>query len=245
MGQSDEAIDEINLALQANPRDAESLAYRALINRRQGDIDAAERDCRKALEINPDSIQAHGEAALIALENQDYDTVVTESTFVIDSNEDDNEPLLADAYNWRAQAHLMLGDASQAMSDINMAIKTWPDNSSAYCGLRSDISMANNSPSDAIGDIDIALAREPRNPDLLFRKGRILGALGQYEEAVHYISDAIDERPRFEEAILTRAAAYIHLGQNDRARADIDTVLEINPRSDRALTLRRQLGSDG
>ncbi|MDP6575347.1 MAG: tetratricopeptide repeat protein, partial [Candidatus Peribacteraceae bacterium] len=235
--------DEINLALQANPRDAESLAFRALINRRQGDIDAAERDCRRALEIDPDSIQVHGELALVALENQDYDTVTSESTIVIDSDEDDNESMRADAYSWRAQAHLRLGNASQAMSDINMAIKTWPNNSSVYCGIRSDIHMANGDPSDAIDDVDLALSSQPENPDLLFRKGRCLGALGNFDEAVRFLSDAIKARSNFEEAILTRAAAFMNLDRNDKAMEDVEAVLSFNPRSDMALAMKQQLES--
>ena len=177
MGQLDEAIDETNLALQANPNDVEILAFRSLIYRRQGDIDAAERDSGRALEIDPENVQAMGEVAIVALINQDYDRVIDLSTIVLDSDEDDNEPLRADAYSWRAQAHLRLGDASEAMEDINMAIKTWPDNSSIYCGIRSDIHMADGNPGDAIGDIEMALARQPADPDLLFRKGRTLGAL--------------------------------------------------------------------
>ena len=194
MGQLDEAIDETNLALQANPSDVETLTFRSLIYRRQGDIDAADRDSRRALEIDPSSIQAHGEVALVALENQDYDTVISESTIVIDSDEDGDEPMRADAYSWRAQAHLRLGDVGRAMSDINTAIKTWPDNSSIYCGIRSDIHMADGNPSGANSDIDMVLARQPESPDLLFRKGRTLGALGRFEDAVRFISDAIKKR---------------------------------------------------
>ena len=241
MGQLDEARDETNLALQANPNDVEILAFRSLIYRRQGDIDAAERDSGRALEIDPENVQAMGEVAIVALINQDYDRVIDLSTIVLDSDEDDNEPLRADAYSWRAQAHLRLGDASEAMEDINMAIKTWPDNSSIYCGIRSDIHMADGNPGDAIGDIEMALARQPADPDLLFRKGRTLGALGQFEGAVRFISDAIKARPQFEEALLTRAAAFINLDKNDKAKQDVDTVLSFNPSSDMALALKQQL----
>jgi tetratricopeptide (TPR) repeat protein len=241
MGQLDEAIDETNLALQANPNDVETLAFRSLMYRRQGDIDAAERDSGRALEIDPENIQAIGEVAIVALINQDYDRVIDLSTSIIDSNEDALDQMRADAYSWRAQAYLMLGDTSQAASDINMAIRIWPDNSSVYRVIRSDMHMAGDSPSDALDDIEMALTRDQTNPDLLFRKGRTLGALGQYEDAVRFISDAIAARPQFEEAILTRAAAYINLGQNENASRDIDAVLEFNPRSDMALRMRRQL----
>ena len=244
MGQLDEAIDETNLALQANPNDVETLAFRSLMYRRQGDIDAAERDSGRALEIDPENIQAIGEVAIVALINQDYDRVIDLSTSIIDSNEDALDQMRADAYSWRAQAYLMLGDTSQAASDINMAIRIWPDNSSIYCGIRSDIHMANGNPNDANSDIDMALAVQPDSPDLLFRKGRTLGALGQFEDAVRFISGAIAARPQFEEAILTRAAAFMNLDRNDKALQDVDAVLSFNPRSDMALAMKQQLTTD-
>jgi len=104
--------------------------------------------------------------------------------------------------------------------------------------------MADGNPSGANSDIDMVLARQPESPDLLFRKGRTLGALGRFEDAVRFISDAIKERPQFEEALLTRAAAFMNLNRNDKALQDVDAVLSFNPRSDMALAMKQQLSTD-
>ncbi len=80
--------------------------------------------------------------------------------------------------------------------------------------------------------IDRQLARD-RSHFLLFKRGKLNLALHQYQDAIQDFSECI-ERLTLSRTFLSRAVCYYRLSQYDRAILDIDSALEISPRSARA-----------
>jgi TonB family protein len=77
-------------------------------------------------------------------------------------------------------------------------------------------------------------------------RGKTLYNSGRYEEAIVNFADAIRLRPRYAAAYYNRAAAYLMLGQFERAIADSDEALALDPQSGAAAlkqTAQKRLAS--
>jgi tetratricopeptide (TPR) repeat protein len=86
-----------------------------------------------------------------------------------------------------------------------------------------------------------ALASLHRALGPTYREGLISRQLGDLEEAESNFKAAIKAKPAFTPAILDLADLYIARGLLDRARGQIEAVLEIDPDNDRARRLDESL----
>ena len=78
-------------------------------------------------------------------------------------------------------------------------------------------------------DIRKSLLNQPRNIDLIFKKGYVLFLLKKYKMAANAFSHAIQIKPGFVEAYNARSIAYHELGKFTDAIIDCEQGLKINP----------------
>ena len=71
------------------------------------------------------------------------------------------------------------------------------------------------------GDVDI---------DVLMRQARHSLNLGDHEEAIELVDQALKRAPKYSEAWNLRATILFYMGRNDEAVADIERTLALEPR---------------
>ena len=135
LGENERAIEVFNELLKLEPKDAESLVYRAILQKRLRNYDATLTDLEKAIAINPNydfAYEARADFYTYSLaENfeqaiKDYDKVI--------NNFKDDVPSQNKAYvfNNRGFAKYQANDFDGAIEDINTSIQLFPKNAYAY-----------------------------------------------------------------------------------------------------------------
>ena len=81
---------------------------------------------------------------------------------------------------------------------------------------------------DALRYYTAAQAIRPRNPYNLLAIGEVLGGQKAYAEAVTVLSRAIELKPDYSDAWFKRGEAYAHLGQTDKALAEVSQGIKSN-----------------
>ncbi len=71
------------------------------------------------------------------------------------------------------------------------------------------------------------------SPEELFEEGAFLLMKQRFEEAIEYLSKALEADPRMTKAYQARAAAYLKLERLDEAEADLQKALTLEPENPR------------
>ncbi|QJA06031.1 tetratricopeptide repeat protein [Thermosulfurimonas marina] len=71
------------------------------------------------------------------------------------------------------------------------------------------------------------------SPEELFEEGAFLLFKQQFEEAIVYLTKALEADPRLAKAYQARAAAYLKLERLEEAEADLNRALELEPENPR------------
>jgi len=93
-------------------------------------------------------------------------------------------------------------------------------------------------PEEAVGVIDEAIAANPKSAELLQVKGDMLWSLGDANGAVRLFGEALEIDPDYQLARLSRANVNVALGEFAAADADLDPILQANPKNFMANYLR-------
>ena len=136
---------------------------------------------------------------------------------------------LSDAYSFRANAKLELGEYNNALDDFNELIKRYPNEAEHYYD-RCFVYYQMDRFEDAIIDINKAIELEPKTALYQYEKGRLEYELKRYNEAIADLTNAIALEP-FEESYMYRGYCYQHLEKYDLALADYNSASEIEPES--------------
>ena len=123
----DQALSELNQALQIDPRDAESYNNRGSILTFKGQYQEAISDFDKAIKLNSRYAKAYYNRGLAYFYLKHYLKAVTDLAVAIELNPKD-----AEAYHNRGLAYDQLGQTDRAVDDFNMAIALKPNLADAY-----------------------------------------------------------------------------------------------------------------
>lgn len=114
-------------------------------------------------------------------------------------------------------------------------------------GQNAQQSMSEGDQAQALADVEKGLAVSPQDPDLLILKGSILSLdeskASDSKAAFDLAEKVINDRELY---YMSRAQTYYIIGQVERSKADIQTAIEINPKSAKAyLILGQDLETSG
>jgi tetratricopeptide (TPR) repeat protein len=123
----DQALSELNQAIQIDPKDAESYNNRGSTYTLKGQYKEAISDFDKAIKLNPRYAKAYYNRGLAYYYLENYLKAVTDLALAIELNPKD-----AEAYHNRGLAYDQLGQTERAVEDFNMAIVLKPDLADAY-----------------------------------------------------------------------------------------------------------------
>ncbi|MBP7053287.1 MAG: tetratricopeptide repeat protein [Phycisphaerae bacterium] len=145
------------------------------------------------------------------------------------------------------------GDADNAISEYNNALKLNPDNIEAHQKLGFLLYNVKNAPQEGMAHLLKTLELDPRNPRAHYDLGMALLYQQKIEEATRHFAEALRQMPNGLDEQYTPARVHFHLGEAllltgkaQDAQAHLARVIELEPRNAQAhYTLAQALAESG
>ena len=221
-GKLQEAVQEVSIAIQKNPKDALAYVYRGHLNVRLGNYGAAIEDSSRAIEIDPNFAWAYANRAYVNLRLQNGREALQDSNKAIEL-----DPRFALGYVVRGAANFFFLKYQEIIDDSNKALGLNPNIAWAYVNR----GVANQSLGNKIRaylDIKKAIEIDDKCAEAYYFLGAHEMMSGNYEKALDYLNKALAIDPYVfqEHSYSMRAAAYIKLGKYKHGLEDANEAVE-------------------
>jgi Zn-dependent membrane protease YugP/Flp pilus assembly protein TadD len=139
------------------------------------------------------------------------------------------EPSFAEAYANRGATYFHTGQLDEALADLDTAIRLAPGAASSYL-CRGHVRARRSEFDGALADYEEALRREPHHaPIVWLSRACILTARGEYDEAIRAGTEALNHGCARAPGLRDRGLAWFLKGDLDRAVADLDESIRLDP----------------
>lgn len=128
----------------------------------------------------------------------------------------------------------------KALETIDRMIKAEPLVTSSYL-TAAQLLLRNEDKEKALGYAQRAAEINATDPDILYVLARTENANGMPQQAIAHISEAIQAKPDFEEAMLLRADILSHEGQTEDALKDIEQILCQDSENENAIYMKAKI----
>lgn len=219
----DKALDDIEKAIRLSPKQALAYTTRSEVYIKKGLYQKALEDANKAIELNPRLEKAYSTRGYVyeclssfQKEIQDYDKAIALN------------PRSFDNYLCRAYAFRQIGKYQKALQDCNKAIALNSADARLYLE-RGYINLLLGDTDKSISDYRQVLSRlSPRSSKDFSAHAVAYSRLGQYQNQIVAISNAIRLNHKNSELYNSRALAYYRIGQLQNAVDDSITAIRLN-----------------
>ncbi|GAA1940790.1 tetratricopeptide repeat protein [Kitasatospora viridis] len=229
LGRTEEALAEYDTAIRLSPPFPEVYYNRGDLRAACGDIAGAVADFAYVVEIDPGFVDAYVNLAGLLLQEGEAEQA---------------GPLVAAALE-RAPEHPHLhslagrlamdsGDLAAARAELDAAIALDETLAEAWA-TRAAVVFEQDDLTGALADLDRAVALLP-DPAMLFNRGTVREALGQWKEAIADFDEALAADPDEPDALLHRAICRGRTGDRAGAAADRERFLLLAPDREEELT---------
>lgn len=223
-GNDKAAIIQLKNALQQSPNDPEIRYLLGTLYNREGDIQSAEKELNKALDLGMDPVKVLPGLSRAWLGMGKFQQVLDETGKLSDKGN------FAELLALRGNASLALGKFEEAKVLFEQALQDKPGFSDALTGL-ARYSLARNDIESAMNFSEEAVKLNPENSDAVLFRGDLLRAQNKIDEALADYDKAIKLNPESEAAYINRATISISTKKFEAAQADLDAVRKIAPGS--------------
>ena len=237
-GAYDQAIAELDQAIELDPDNAMAFADRAMAYLWKGQDERAKADLAKASTLDPENfVIFHGRGVLAMRADKVTEAIAAFSEALT------RRPGDAFALKWRGDAYFFSGDPDRAARDNGEVIRITPGDFNAYV-RQAQVLRALHKPDEAVQQAEAVMKANPGSPYAALSAGYIYAGCGKQSDALHAFDRAIElgggSGP---EAYLARAQ---HRPRDDLAgrRADIEAALVRSPDSIPATILLADLQSE-
>lgn len=253
------ACEDYCFALRIRPNDKESLAGRAAVRQRAGDMLGALADADRVLQIDPNSINAYNTRGWVYLQMRDNARATAEFTRGINCKSNDALERQR-AFHNRGIAAMESGNYESCIRDLAQCAAQGEDDAVRgralafyWLGQKDKaIAQLNGKPTGKLleaimlaADGKTAEAKKVVEP-LLVAKNLDSSVLmiayscaGDTKQFIEKISKMMIEHEAQYDWFATRAAAYNTLGEHQKALADCVSALELKPAGDVAVFCER------
>jgi len=222
-GLLDEAIAELQLAIQANPELTTAHVNLGELYRVQGDFPSAERSYREAVRLEPRSFDAqYGHGLVLHLMGRLADAVAAYLRALAIDGEDFNANLNL------ATAYLQEGRARQALPYAEKAVALNPESGPARVNLGAVYATLGDHER-AIRAYQAAAELMDLTPPLLLNLANSLGQTGRYQEMVNTLGQLLRVEPSAE-AYERLGFAYFRLNRIEDAAAAFRNAVAMDDR---------------
>jgi tetratricopeptide (TPR) repeat protein len=224
------AIEDFTQAISLDPTLANTFYRRGTAYLETGQYNRAIADFDQAIGLDPQSISAFTNRGNAYALQQQYDRAIADYNAAIrlDSNH-------ANAYNGRGSAYNYKGTYDWAIEDFSEAIRLDPKDSLPVSN-RGNAYALKEQYARAIDDYNQAIRLDAKNADAFNGRCWSRAVLGrELQEALRDCNESIRLDSGYANAFGSRAFVYVRLGQFDRAIADYNMRLELEPKNSRSL----------
>lgn len=250
-GEPRKAIEWLDAALRAEPRNAAALSHRADARAALGRQIEAREDYARAIALDPRLCEAHNglgnvlaglghfEEALASYDraialDRGFVSALSNRGNVLQHLDRPEEALasydaaialapdFADAHNNRGNVLMRLGRADAASASYRRAIALKPRLASAHNNL-GNLLQKRGSLEEALASFERALACFPDFADALNNRGNALRELGRFDEALASYERAIELAPGNASAVYNRCTCRLLLGREKEGWRDYES----------------------
>ena len=222
-GDAKAALIQLKNAVAKSPEDAEiRLALGALYIETTDPV-SAEKEYRKALSLGAAPAKVLPGLASALQGQGEFKKLIDETEAGAAQG---GAPLLVS----RGNAFLALNEPAKAKAAFDAALAAKPDDSAALLGLAS---LAFGEKDTEAGNryAELAVAKDPKNPDVWMYKGMLAGRSGKAEAAIVAYDQVLQLKPNHRSAHIEKAYLEIGLGKFDAAKAALDAARKVSPGS--------------
>lgn len=224
----DESLKYFSMIYQLNPENPKLL--QAI-----GDIYIKKKKYAKALEIftqlkqmEPDDMAHYIRSGLIYFETKDFDKAVEEFEFVLQKYPD------SDRINYFMG--VLYADKKQYDKAFGYYDKIGEESLFFFEALNRQIYILREQDkiSEAVDLLERKIARKSDSPDIVGLKVSLLLHAENYKRALVVINQGVSRFREDDRLLFQRAVIYDKLGQWHQAKQDLQTLIDMNPESERA-----------
>lgn len=221
-GDDKAAIIQLKNVLQKNPDDAEARHLLGTIYNKTGELQSAEKELRRALNLGLSPEKVLPDLGRTLLNLGQFQKVLDETQQL---SENKNSPEIS---TLRGRALLALGKAKEAKDLFEQALHDKPGFPDALIGL-ARYSLAEKDIETAMRFTEQAVAGNPDNADAWLFKGDLLRTQGKTDLALAAYDQAAKLKPNNSTAFINKAFIEIDTGKLEAAKADIDAARKVAP----------------
>lgn len=236
-GDGTTAIIQLKNAVRVDPKNIGARLQLGQLLTAAGDPAAGERELRQARSDGAEPAQVLPALMSAMAQQRKSEALLKEFP---EQLAEDTPQIAPDVYRFRALAQAQQGavaDATQSAEKALNAKRTLPN-----LLLRSQLAASSGDLQLAEALIDEAIAAAPKEAGPLLRKAEMRRAAGDIDAALALANKAI-ELDRGNEGRLARAGYLIEKRETDKAKADLDAVLQRSPQSPQAKYLQAVIAS--
>ena len=219
-GRLEEALRDIDLALEIQPGDAEALLNRANVLKLLGRMQEALSGYENALSSKPGWPQAENNRGTVLQALGRHDEALAAFDRALTS-----APDYVEALNNRGSVLQDLKRPADALAAYDQALRLAPKFATGF-NNRGSALLDLKRFADALSCFDRALALRPGDAEFLSNRGNALQGLMRYEEALAAYDQALAIRPDYADALNNRGEALQQLKRHEEALASFDRALE-------------------
>lgn len=213
--------------------DAESALREGTVAQEHGDLKTAIADFRRALELNPDMVQAHANLGSALAAAGDLNAAIDEDTRAID-DAPENENVRMNL----AMAYYRTGDWNHARIQFERLYAAHPADANLAVLLAYTYNKLNR-PADSVSVLRPLEAGHADNFQLEYVYAFALIASGNLDDGLPRMEKLAKEK-NSAEAWLASGSARFYRKEMEMAQADLDAALKLNPKLPGASTLDGQ-----
>lgn len=234
LNESERAMEGLDQVVAIDSQNQRPYVTRAHIHQLHRDFKSAIEDYDKLIAIDPDG--CHGE--MYERRGECYASLKKYSQALLDADQAISlDPNSAKRYVGRARYRYYSGNLEGSITDANHAIQLDSKSHVAYIiRARSlqDLGKYELASADYGKVLELASDRKSRFLSYMNR-AESYRSMGRWKEAISDFDEGIKIAPGFADGYSYRGLCYLHLGDSNRARVDLEYAIQIEPRSVNAL----------
>ncbi|MFZ2146193.1 MAG: tetratricopeptide repeat protein [Sedimentisphaerales bacterium] len=187
------------------------------------DFAGAERQCRKALELNPKNATVHSTLGVALARQGKLDEAIRYFTEAVHLNPND-----IDAHYSLGQAMARQGKSDEAIRHFSAVLRLKPDNAQAH-GYLGSILFAGGMLSEAAVHLSEAVRLDPNYADAHYNISQVMFRQGKFDEAISHLSRVLQLKPDDAQAHYKLALAFAQQGQTTQAITHYSKAVSLKP----------------
>lgn len=224
------AAEQLGYELDMDPTDAKAWHKLMLINMMDENYPAAIKAAKRALELNPDSIELYRYIAPAYFEMKQYDKALATYDAALEKCDSNDFELRSDLTGGKGDVYFAMGDTLMAFDTYEKSLAINPDNTGILNNYAYFLAECDSDLSKAESMSGRAVNASPNNSTFLDTYAWVFFKEKNYDMALFYIKSAIDNDDSDNADLYQHYGAILYAtGKVDEAVAQWKKALEMNP----------------